>query len=182
VEGITVEVLSQAELDVRTEGRAGATLDRLTPEEMDELRDNVSNVVDVIQSLGSPRIRITEYGPQGFPLGFCMRWQRGRPPTLPTTPPPETVEGMSQGLSGGCQSMLIVLDGRPVPSGPMQPASSFIMEMDPEDIESVEVLSPVQAQFRFGQLGANGALVIDTRRGGREGEQEAAESGGRDKS
>jgi hypothetical protein len=82
VEGITVEVLSQAQLDVRTEGRAGATLDRLTPEEMDDLRDNVSNVVDVIQSMGSPRIRITEYGPQGFPLGFCMRWQRaGHPPS-----------------------------------------------------------------------------------------------------
>ncbi len=61
--------------------------------------------------------------------------------------------------------MLLVVDGRPIHGGPIQPPSSLILDMSPEDIESVEVLSPVQAQFRYGQEGANGALVIETRRG-----------------
>jgi hypothetical protein len=40
--------------------------------------------------------------------------------------------------------------------------------MDPEEIESVRVLSPVQAEFRYGIDGSYGALVIETRRGGRD--------------
>jgi hypothetical protein len=153
VEGLAVEVFSRAEMDVRQEGFTGATVDRLTAEEMDELRHRTSDIVDVIQRMGSPRIRITEWGPQGFPLGFCMTWSRRAPSVM-----------REQG-GGGCASMLMVVDGRPVNGGPQLPASSFILDMDPDDIESVSVLSPVQAQFRFGIDGGNGALVIETRQG-----------------
>jgi protocatechuate 3,4-dioxygenase beta subunit len=168
IEGITVEVLSRAQLEIRSEGLPGATLDRLTPEEMDDLRDNVSGIVDVIHRMGSPRIRITEWGPQGFPLGFCMTWRRSRPPSLIEVLT-EEVEGLAAGVSGGCQSMLIVVDGQPIQGGPQLPASAIVLEMGPEDIESVRVLSPVQAQFRYGIQGGNGALVIETRRGARGG-------------
>ncbi len=61
--------------------------------------------------------------------------------------------------------MLIIVDGQPLLGGPVMPPSAFVLDMTSEDIESVEVLSPVQAQFRYGQEGANGALVIETRRG-----------------
>ena len=65
--------------------------------------------------------------------------------------------------------MLIVVDGQPIQGGPRLPASAIVLEMDPEDIESVRVLSPVQAEFRYGLEGGSGALVIETRRGARGG-------------
>lgn len=66
--------------------------------------------------------------------------------------------------------MLIILDGRPLNDALGSrtiPASAFLLDMEPEEIESVRVLSPVQAEFRYGLAGENGALVIETRRGRR---------------
>ena len=74
---------------------------------------------------------------------------------------------------------LVVVDGQPVHGGPHLAVSDFlsdfvlhfVLDLDPEDIGSVSVLSPVQAHFRYGSDGGNGALVIETRRpGGRGGE------------
>lgn len=164
LQGLTVEVFSRAGLAERADPFTGTALDRLTPVEMDALRRRVRGIVDVVQRMGSPRIRITESGPQGFPVGFCIRWSRQIPSI------------MRQQRGGGCPSMLIVVDGRPVGGGPQDdggsrhrlPASGLALTMGPDDIESVSVLSPVQAQFRFGIDGGNGALVIETRNGGRD--------------
>lgn len=157
IEGITVEVFSRTTMEVRTEGFTGANLDRVTPEEMDELRNRTYNIVDVIRQMGSPRIRITESGSWGFPLGFCMTWSRRRPSLA------------HEAAGGGCQPMLIVVDGQPIQGGPQIPASSIVLDMDPEDIEAVSVLSPIQAEFRYGIDGGYGALVIETRKGARGG-------------
>ena len=157
LEGFTVEVLSQQERDIIAEGWTGATVDRIDPERMDEIRDRVDNVVDAIRTMGSPRIRITEYSPQGFAMGFCIRWNRRRVSMRDVA-----------ATSGGCANMLIVLDGRPLMDAMGArtiPASAFLIDMDPEEIESVGVLSPVQGEFRYGRMGANGALVVETRRG-----------------
>ena len=164
LEGLTVEVLSRSEREARADPFTGASLDRLTPVEMDALRTRVRDLVSVVQRMGSPRIRITESGPQGFPIGFCIRWSRQIPSIA-----------QQQG-GGGCPSMLIVVDGIPVGGGPQDaaggqhrlPASGLALTLGPEDIEAVSVLSPVQAQFRFGIDGGNGALVIETRRGRRD--------------
>jgi len=165
IEGLTVEVFSRAELDVRGDPFTGATLDRLTPVELEALRVRVRDMVDVVRTLGSPRIRISEVGPQGFPVAFCVRWTRQIPSIR-----------QQQGGSG-CPSMLIVVDGRPIGGGPQDaggsrrvlPASALALSLNPDDIESVTVLSPVQAEFRYGIDGGYGALVIETRRGGRDG-------------
>lgn len=161
VEGLTVEVFSRAELEVRTDPYTGV-LDRLTPVQLDALRDRTADIVDAIRLMGSPRIRITETSPQGFPLGFCIRWTR-RLPSL----------RQQQGGSG-CPAMLLVVDGQAIGGGPQGlgsalEASGLVLDMDPEDIESVRILSPIQAQFRYGLDGGNGALVVETRRGVREG-------------
>jgi hypothetical protein len=160
LEGFTVEVLSKEEREILAEGWTGATVDRIDPKRMDEIRDRVDNVVDAIRTMGSPRIRITEYSPQGFAMGFCARWNRRRP----------SIVGEMGG--GGCQSMLIIVDGRPLNDALGNrtiPASVFLLDMEPEEIESVRVLSPVQAEFRYGLAGENGALVVETRRGRRGG-------------
>ena len=82
-------------------------------------------------------------------------------------------EAEQRGTTPGCTAMLIVLDGIPQQDvgggGPTIPATEFLLDLTPEEIESVQVLSPVQARFRFGAQGDRGALVIETRRGGRGG-------------
>ena len=162
VEGISVEVISQREMEFRQEGFSGARLDRVTPERMDELRDRVSNIVDIMRSMGSPRLRITENTSQGFPMGFCIQWARRRPSLAEITD-----------TGGGCRSMLVILDGQPVQdaggAGPTIPATEFLLDMDPEEIEEVTILSPIQGEFRYGRSGRYGALVIRTRRGVRDG-------------
>ena len=69
--------------------------------------------------------------------------------------------------------MLVILDGQPVQdaagAGPTIPATEFLLDMDPEEIESVTLLSPIQGEFRYGRSGQYGALVIETRKGGRRG-------------
>ena len=36
------------------------------------------------------------------------------------------------------------------------------MTLDPNIIQRIEILSPIDAQFQFGSLAANGAVVIST--------------------
>lgn len=171
IEGISVEVFSQNEMDFRREGFSGGRSDAITPEEMDLIRDRVTDIVDIIQKMGSPRIRIVDTNTLGIPLGFCITWTRreisiqaGRI---------RAQESAGRGTEDGCNSMLIVLDGIPQQDmggyGPTIPASDFIMDLTPEEIQSVRVLSPVQARFQYGAQGDRGALIIETRLGGRRG-------------
>jgi hypothetical protein len=163
LEGITVEVISRREMEFRQEGFAGGETDYITPEEMDAVRDRVTDIVDVIRSMGSPRIRITNSNSGGVPLGFCIRWTRRE----------ASVQAGALRGEGGCTNMLIVLDGMPMQGagggGPTIPATDFLMDLSPAEIESVQILSPVQARFQYGAGGDRGALIIKTRRGGRGG-------------
>jgi hypothetical protein len=136
---------------------------------MDLIRDRVTDVVDVIRSTGSPRIRITDYTTGGVPMGFCIRWTRRELSDAGALT--RATEGEYRGTDPSCTSMLIVVDGMPQQDvgggGPTIPATEFLLDLSPEDIESVRVLSPVQARFQYGSQGDRGALIIETRRGGR---------------
>lgn len=168
VEGVTVEVLRGAEMEFRQEGFAGGRVDRITPEQMDLIRDRVTDVVDIIRNTGSPRIRISDYSAGGVPMGFCIRWTRRELSQGGALQ--RAAEAGARGTTPGCTSMLIVVDGVPqqdVGGGAHTiPATEFLLDLSPEDIESVRILSPVQARFRFGARGDRGALMIETRRGG----------------
>jgi hypothetical protein len=163
VKGISVEVIGRREMELRQDGFSGGRLDYVTPEEMDEIRDRVTDVVDVIRSQGSPRIRITDRSTGGVPMGFCISWTRREA---------SVQAGRLRSGEGndGCANMLIVLDGMPLQNvggaGPTIPATEFLLDLTPEEIESVRVLSPVQARFQYGAMGDRGALIIETRRGG----------------
>ncbi|MGW8266804.1 MAG: carboxypeptidase regulatory-like domain-containing protein [Longimicrobiales bacterium] len=169
IEGVTVEVLSQGERDFRQEGFSGGRFDRITPEEMDVIRDRVTDVVDVLQKTGSPRIRVTDYTTGGVPMGFCIRWTRRELSEGGALT--RAAEAEERGTVPGCTSMLIVVDGIPQEDvgggGPTIPATEFLLDLSPEDIESVRILSPVQARFQYGAQGDRGALLIETRKGGR---------------
>jgi len=169
IEGVTVEVLSQGEREFRQEGFSGGRFDRITPEEMDVIRDRVTDVVDVIRKMGSPRIRISDYSTGGVPMGFCIRWTRRELSEGGALQ--RAAEAEARGTTPGCTSMLIVVDGIHYQDvgggGPTIPATEFLLGLSPEDIESIRVLSPVQARFQFGAQGDRGALIIEIRKGGR---------------
>ena len=164
-----MEVLSRGEREFRQDGFSGGRFDRITPAEMDVIRNRVTDVVDVIRRTGSPRIRITDNSTGGVPMGFCIRWTRRELSEGGALQ--RGAEAEYRGTTPSCTSMLIVLDGMPQQNvgggGPTVPATEFLLDLSPEDIESVSVLSPVQARFQFGTQGDRGALVIETRRGGR---------------
>jgi hypothetical protein len=39
----------------------------------------------------------------------------------------------------------------------------FLRTLDPNVVDRIEILSPIDAQFQFGTLAGNGAVVIYTR-------------------
>jgi len=168
IEGISVEVLSRNEMGFRQEGFSGGRFDQITPEEMDVIRDRVTDIVDVIRRTGSPRIRVTDYTTGGVPMGFCIRWTRRELSQGGALQ--RSAEAGARGTTPSCTSMLVVVDGMPQQdvggSGPTIPATEFLLDLSPEDIESVRVISPVQARFQYGAMGDRGALIIETRRGG----------------
>lgn len=57
---------------------------------------------------------------------------------------------------GSCA--LNVLDGVPI-SGPQA------LNIDPEAVESIAILDPIEAAFQYGTIGGNGAVLFWTRRG-----------------
>ena len=67
---------------------------------------------------------------------------------------------LSRGVStfGGGSGMLIVIDG--IPS-----TQSFFQQLTPQEIESVTLLKDAAATVIYGQRGANGVLMVTTRRG-----------------
>jgi TonB-dependent SusC/RagA subfamily outer membrane receptor len=54
---------------------------------------------------------------------------------------------------------LIVVDGIPQQNG-----AQALMDMSPRDVESIEVLKDAAASAVFGSRGANGVILISTRR------------------
>ena len=58
-------------------------------------------------------------------------------------------------------SPLVVIDGIPVGGG--------LMDLIPNDVESIEILKDASATAIYGSRGANGVILITTRRGGQDG-------------
>ena len=61
----------------------------------------------------------------------------------------------------GSSEPLLVLDGTPQHNG-----SQSLQDLDPHDIKSIEVLKDAAAAAVYGSRGANGVILIATKRGG----------------
>lgn len=61
----------------------------------------------------------------------------------------------------GSSEPLLVLDGTPQHNG-----NQSLQDLDPHDIKSIEVLKDAAAAAVYGSRGANGVILISTKRGG----------------
>lgn len=111
IEGVSIRVISRREMEFRQDGFSGGRMDVMTPEEIDAVRDRVTNVVDLIRTMGSPRIRVSEETSHGFPMGFCIHWTRRE--TSVEAGRQRAAGAEVQGSQNACQSMLVVVDGIP---------------------------------------------------------------------
>lgn len=109
---------------------------------------------DVERGSGASRYRLSRSDFEDRPAATLTEILRSKVPGLRTgrdgrgCPVLETRRGRA----------LIVVDGMPFRDG------CVLAEVDPDAIESVEVLSTVAASTRWGSLGGNGVIEITTRR------------------
>ena len=67
-----------------------------------------------------------------------------------------TISGTDKGITGGQSAPLFVIDGF---------QGGNISDLNPNDIESVEVLKDASATAIYGWMGANGVVIVTTKRG-----------------
>ena len=74
---------------------------------------------------------------------------------------------------------LYVIDGLPAEQGSSSsnPQSNPLISLDPNDVESIEILKDASATAIYGARGANGVVLITTRRGTRGGSRVTMEAG-----
>ncbi len=87
------------------------------------------------------------------------------PSGLVNEPPRIRIRGVNS--VGGTRSPLIVLDGAPISSGGFAGFTNdnLLANINPADIESIEVLKDGSATAIFGSQGANGVIMITTKKG-----------------
>lgn len=108
---------------------------------------------------------------QGLAPGLVVQNNTGSPGGRSTV----TVRGLaafsSSANSNVVSSPLFVIDGVPMeqdvfnPSDPRQAITSVLSGISPFDIESVDVLKDASATAIYGSRGANGVIIITTKRG-----------------
>lgn len=120
--------------------------DYITRAEIEPMLSRVESAGDLLRNMNTPGIRVREVmfadPVTGIQVpGFC-------------------VESSRRGArsSGGCAQVAVYVNDVLMPSG-----GEFLRDLDPNIIERIEILSPVDAQFQFGAQAANGAVAIYTR-------------------
>jgi len=119
--------------------------DFLSREEIDLLLPRVTQTSDLIRSMNVPGLRIREMQQVDELTGvmvpvMCIEVSRGR-------------------TSGsGCAPAAVALNNIIVPY-----PEQVLRDLDPNIIDRIEILGPVDAQFQYGTIAGNGAVAIFTR-------------------
>ena len=118
--------------------------DFISREEIDALLPRTTATVDLLRNVQAPGLRIREISTvdpvTGVPRpGLCIEVSR-------------------RSGGQGCAPAAVFINDVPVPY-----PEQAIIDMDPNFIDRIEVLNPVDASFRFGTIAGNGAIVIYTR-------------------
>jgi hypothetical protein len=146
---IHVRVISEAERRWRASGSSHyVVLDHA--DLMTHRERGVVNVGDLFWSdyRMSPWIRHDKSGSGVFLTDLCLEYPRR------VAPPIDTRNTM---FGSACRLPAVLLDGD------LLPDLGFVQRLSIEDIQTVELVPPLDASLRYGMAAQNGALVITTR-------------------
>lgn len=149
---LTADAIEIEGLVVTTRSRLGEPAislarraDVLTRPEIEAVLPRVQGMADLLRAVRSSTLQVREImvaqGSGAARPGICVEVGR----RMTRTP-------------GGCVQAAVFLNGMRVPLG-----DQVLMSLDPNTVHRIEVLSPMDAQFQFGDAGANGAVLIFTR-------------------
>jgi hypothetical protein len=145
LEGIEISVEERAAEELQSFGLSPRELGNrwIDRERIDAIpvKRDMGSIIERTAVVGTRIIRTENLTPGSDDLGLCVSLARAR----------------TGGGQGRCA--LIVLDGIPI-GGPQA------LHLDPEAIESMAVLEPMEATVYYGTLGSAGAVLVWTRRGG----------------
>jgi hypothetical protein len=160
--GVAVDVRPREEVEALTMGRRS---DFISPEEIEEMANRTNKVLEVLRTKAPPRLQIRQQGGAGG-ITFCIQSSR---------PSPSVQELKDLGI--GCKPSMLIMDGVVIYAPPstaemvgMQAATMpddvayMLLNQDPSEIESIRVLSPSDAFFRYGDAGRLGAVEVKTKR------------------
>jgi len=141
VEGLVIAARNRsAESSLVGSGRRADVMSR---EAIELALPGADGAVDLLRRMNAPGLRVRD----GYVVdeltgvmipGLCIEVRRRLP-------------------DGGCASAAVALNDVLI----VYP-DQFLRDLDPEVIDRIEILSPVNAQFRFGPPAANGAIMIYT--------------------
>jgi hypothetical protein len=118
--------------------------DFLAREEIELMLPRATAAADLLRSMNTPGLRIREVYEVDQITGVML-------PTL-------CVEVSRRSGGEGCVPAAVALNNVVVLSG-----AELLRTLDPNIIDRIEILSPVDAQFQFGSIAGNGAIAIYTR-------------------
>lgn len=150
---IVVEAMSRS---ARERRGAGRQLNRISREEIERYENTAVTLVELVTAQ-VPGVQITRSGVVGQPT--CLEFRGARAGNF--------IRGLSSS-DPGCNSPEVYLDGVLI----RNPANIYAT-LPIETIESIEVVQPSEAGARFGTGSMWGALIIETRRPGRNPNEEA---------
>lgn len=165
VAGMDVDIRARGEVETDRQGRMS---DFISPREVEEMASRTNKVLEVMRAKAPPRLQIKQAGGVGG-MKFCITNTRQRP----------SVQELRD-LGTGCKPALLVMDGVVVYAPPRDrrfaamaaptlpsDVAWMIVNQDPNEIESIRVLTGSDAFFRYGEDGRLGAVEIVTKRPGR---------------
>jgi hypothetical protein len=140
IEGFVVTARSRFGQETLNVGRR----DVMMRAEIEPLLVRVRHAGDLLQNMAAPGLRVRETLIQDDFTGV-------REPAM-------CVEVSRRSAGGaGCRSAAVIFNGVH-----MAQPGQFLIQLDPQVIQRIEILDPVDAQFAYGSLAANGAVVITT--------------------
>ncbi len=148
---LTPLVVEATSREGRERRAAGRQLNRVSREEIQRYEDTAMTLVELLTAQ-VPGVRITRSGVVGQPT--CVEFRGARSGNF--------IRGLSSS-DPGCNSPEVYLDGVLV----RNPATLYAT-LPIETIENIEVVQPSEAGARFGTGSLWGALIIETRRPGRD--------------
>lgn len=123
----------------------GRRADVLTRPQVEALLPRVRSMPDLLSAAAFPGLSVRNVyieGPGGRYPGVCVEHNRVR------------------GGGTACNMITVFLDGMRLPD-----PATFLLDLDPGTVESIELIAPSDATFRYGNTGVNGVVVITSRAG-----------------